>query len=532
MKNYIGIYGIPDDGMRFSPKGNTHDHGIASVSKNGCNIVELERFTRQKHDNTLPAHIMDILPKLTDPKEDLAVTSVSSFLGTGFVSDDGRFSISPAHMKISDITKKTECTIDGRNVEGRVMCQEFAHIASCLPFVGNFEENSMLVHIDGGATDSASSTWVWESGNAKMVRASWDDLKDVVNNYNINPLAQAILGLTMEDHLSMPGKLMGYASYGHSNIELENWLMSNRWFLDVSDKAELLREVNGFFGTRLTEFDNHRQEFMDIAYAMQHGFEEAILTYLAEMKDRTGADHLYYAGGAALNIDANSRIRKESGFKTMFIPPCTSDSGLCLGAAAWSYFCENGPVPLQGPYLGLDKPNPRDSINGLPEELSKGRIIGLITGRSETGPRALGHRSIIARADNLQLRKTLSESMKKREWYRPVAPVMLESVAETMLSDYVKDDRLAEYMLGTYHVRDEYRDKFSGVIHANGTVRALVMKDKEEPLFQILTELLSKFDVAALILTSFNTRGEPIVETVQDAERSGKRLGLDKVVIL
>ena len=122
--------------------------------------------------------------------------------------------------------------------------------------------------------------------------------------------------------------------------------------------------------------------------------------------------------------------------------------------------------------------------------------------------------------------------MKKREWYRPVAPVMLESVAETMLSDYAPGDRLAEYMLGTYHVREEYLDKFSGVVHANGTVRALVLKDNREPLFRILVELLEKYDIAALILTSFNTRGEPIVETVEDAMRSGKVLGLDRVVVL
>ena len=532
MKNHIGIYGIPDDGSRYSPLGNTHDHGVASVTERRCEILELERYTRKKHDNGLPARIMEVLRLLSRADDELAVTSVSSFLGSGFDSEDKRFSIRPVSMSVSDITKRTDCIIDGRNVEGSVMCQEFAHIASCLPFVGSFEENSMLVHIDGGATDSASSTWVGESARPRLIRASWEDLKDVVNNYNVNPLAQAILGLTMEDHLSMPGKLMGYASYGRANPELECWLKSNRWFLNTTDKDELLCEVNSFFGSDIRSFDNRRQEFMDIAYAIQHGFEEAILGYLAEMKEKTGTEHLYYAGGAALNIDANSRIRKESGFRSLFIPPCTNDSGLCLGAAAWSYYCENGSVPLQGPYLGLDCPDVRDSVSGLAEELARGEVIGLVTGRSETGPRALGHRSILARADNVELRRKVSEAMKQREWYRPVAPVMLESVAESMLTDYSKDDRLVEYMLGTYHVRAEYLDKFSGVVHTNGTVRALVMKDENEPLFGILTELLSRYGIVALILTSFNVRGEPIVETVQDAENSGKALGLDRVVVL
>ncbi len=530
MRNHIGVYGIPDDGRRYSPNGNTHDHGIASITSDSCRMIELERYTRVKHDNRMPSFISELLPEIAATDDEIIVSSVSSFLGTGFESDDGRFRISPRKSRIEDITVRTDCMFDGRPLEANIMCQEFAHIASCLPFTGSFGENSLLVHIDGGATDSASSSWLWESGRPKLIRASWNDLKDVVNNFNVNPLAQAILGLTAEDHLSMPGKLMGYASFGKPNAELENWLRSNRWFLDVTDKAELLREINGFFGTDLESFDNHKQECMDVAHAIQHGFEESVLEYLADMKERTCANRLYYAGGAALNINANSRICRELGFRSVFIPPCTDDSGLCLGAAAWSYYMENGGVPVQKPYLGINVPVPFDNLEELSEEISRRKVIGLSTGRSEVGPRALGHRSILARADDLELRKKVSESMKRREWYRPVAPVMLEPIAEKMLEDYTAGDRLAEFMLGSYRVKKEFVSSFAGVVHVDGTVRAMVIKDRNEPVFKLLTGLLREYGIAALILTSFNTNGEPMVETEEDAILSGKKLGLDRVV--
>lgn len=531
MRNHIGVYGILDDGKRYSPKGNTHDHGIASIKGDSCRMIELERYTRVKHDNRMPSYISELLPQISEKEDEPVITSVSSFLGSGFESDDGRFRIEPRCSKISDIAVSTECSFDGQSVEGKIMCQEFAHIASCLPFTGGFEENSLLVHIDGGATDSASSSWVWESGRPTLIRASWDDLKDVVNNFNVNPLAQAILGLTLEDHLSMPGKLMGYAAYGHRNDELEKWLKGNRWFLEINDTDELLREVNGFFNTDMACFSDREQTCMDIAYAIQHGFEKAVLDYLSQMKEKTGTEHLYYAGGAALNINTNSRIQRESGFRTMFIPPCTNDSGLCLGAAAWSYYCENGKVPKQKPYLGVNTPFPSGNRRQVVEDLSEGKVVGLVTGRSETGPRALGHRCILARADDIQLRKKVSESMKQREWYRPVAPVMLESMAERILSDY-SYDRLAECMLGSYHVRREYVGELVGVVHADNTVRAMVVKDPDEPIYEILTELQEKYGLSALILTSFNTHGEPIVETDSDAIASAEILGLDRLVFL
>ena len=526
------MYGIPDDGSRYSPKGNTHDHGIASVSNGVCRSIELERYSRVKHDNRLGRFINQLLPLICGG-QNASVTSVNSFLGSGFESHDGSFRLKGRNMRISDISISTDCEINGQSVDAHIMCHEFAHIASCLPFIGSFDENSLLFHFDGGAFNSSSSVWAWESGKPRLIEASWDKLKDVSNNFNVNPLSRRILGLTVEDHLSMPGKLMGYASYGHRNDELEKWLRSNHWFLDVDDTDELLQEIGYFFGKPMEKFDARCQEFMDIAYAIQHGFEESVLQYLRDIKERTGLNRLFYAGGSALNINANSRIFNELGFDRFFIPPCCSDCGLAVGAAAWSYYLENGSLPVHPPFLGIcEAPSSSGSISGLSDSLADGKCIGIVSGRSESGPRALGHRSIIARPDDVDLRVKVSEIMKRREWYRPVAPILADVIAREILEDYRDGDELARYMLSSYHVKPQYVPKLSGVIHVDGSVRAEVISKDFGALYDVLMDLHDRYGIFGLLLTSFNSRGEPIVETLDDAQRTASRIALDGLVIL
>ncbi len=532
MIDHVGLYGIPDDGSRYSPNGNTHDHGIASVRDGTCRAIELERYSRVKHDNRLGRFITQLLPLISD-EQNKSVSSVNSFLGSGFESQDGSFRLKGRDMKISDIAIPTDCEINGQSVDAHIMCHEFAHIASCLPFIGTFDDNSLLFHFDGGAFNSSSSVWAWESGKPRLIEASWDELKDVSNNFNVNPLSRRILGLTAEDHLSMPGKLMGYASYGHRNNELENWLRSNHWFRGVDDTDELLQEIGYFFGKRMEKFDAHRQEFMDIAYALQHGFEESVLQYLGDVKERTGLNRLFYAGGSALNINANSRIANELGFDRFFIPPCCSDCGLAVGAAAWSYYVENGPLPTHPPFLGIhDVPPSYSHITGLSDSLAKGNCIGLVSGRSESGPRALGHRSIVARPDDVNLRIRVSEIMKRREWYRPVAPVLADIVAREILEDYQEGDELAQYMLSSYHVNPQYVPKLSGVIHVDGSVRAEVISKDFGALYDVLIDLHDRHGIFGLLLTSFNSKGEPIVETIDDAQLTASKIALDGLVIL
>ncbi|MCA9493347.1 MAG: hypothetical protein KC621_25625, partial [Myxococcales bacterium] len=140
------------------------------------------------------------------------------------------------------------------------------------------------------------------------------------------------------------------------------------------------------------------------------------------------------------------------------------------------------------------------------------------------------HRSILARADSVSLRRRLSEEVKGREWYRPVAPVVLPEIARLAFGSEVVASRLAPYMLGAWRVHTTWADRFAGVVHADGTLRAQVVRD-DAFLEALLRELWGRHGIAALINTSFNGPGEPIVHTRQDALTCARDLCLDGVVI-
>ena len=239
--------------------------------------------------------------------------SVNAFVGDGFVSADGNLRIEPAgEVALQEILTPARVRwypdgLNRRAAGGFVMCHELAHVASLLPFVGRFEPDSLLVHIDGGASESACSFWTWDGARARLLEASWDRLKTPVNNFNSNPLVRAILDLQPEDHLSMPGKLMGYAGHGEASPTIVAWLEENRFFLDhQGDPSDLLDRVNHRFGHR-TRFNAHAPIFEDIAAFDRGHFQRQVTGAIFDMQRRTGARHLYLAGGAALRSRPTQR---------------------------------------------------------------------------------------------------------------------------------------------------------------------------------------------------------------------------------
>jgi carbamoyltransferase len=274
---------------------------------------------------------------------------------------------------------------------------------------------------------------------------------------------------------------------------------------------------------------------------MQHHLETEILRYVGRFREVTGARHLYYSGGAALNIHANTRIEGELDFESVSIPPAPSDAGLALGAAAFLEWKAGCPVRKHSAFLNHLAPHvPSASVpQGLPvlhsedevaSAMADGKLVGVWVGDAELGPRALGHRSLLARPDSVDLRRKLSETVKHREWYRPVAPMMLQDVAEKALKGYKPGSALARYMLGAWSLRPAWVQAFWGCVHADGTVRAQVVDDDAPELSHIhrLLDLLQqRHGIHGVINTSFNRRGEPIVQTLDEALSSALAMGID-----
>jgi len=541
----VGLYGIRDTTHGSAPT-YTHDHGIAIMREGRVEMVlALERWTRRKHDNRLDQYLHELLGAAGLGDEQVRFVSVNAFVGDGFQTADGNLRIEPtAAVEIQSrlVPARVRWYPDGlrpRTAVGWGLCHEFAHIASLLPFVGRFERDSLLVHIDGGASDSACSFWWWDGQEARLLESSWERLKAPVNNFNVNPLVRAILGLGSHEHLSIPGKLMGYAGHGTPTPRLRAWLEEHRFFLEgPEDPVALLALVNRRFGTRWESFNPQEDLCRDLCATLQHHFEESVSAEILGWQRRTGARHLYYAGGAALNIPTNARLEASRAFQSIHVPPCTNDTGLALGAAAWAEFLDRGEVGVHSPFLGRMGTElgevPLGQADEVADLLAQGQVLGVCNGPAEIGPRALGHRSILARPDQAAVRRRVSETLKRREWYRPVAPVLLRHVAEQAFGAEVARSHLAPFMLGSWRLRPGWESRFAGVVHADGSLRAQVLREDDPDqrfLSALLTRLWERHGIAGLINTSFNGPGEPIVDRPEDALACARTLGLDGVVI-
>lgn len=525
----VGLYGIRDTSGGGGPT-YTHDHSLAlMLDGRVVDVVPLERVTRTKHDNRLDLHICALLADRVG-EGPVRFVSVNGFVGDAFLSADGNLRIEPrAPVAISaePVPARVQWWPDGlhrRDAEGWALCHEFAHVASLLPFVGRFEPESLLVHVDGGASDSACSAWWWDGREARLLEASWSLLKEPLNNFNVGPLGRLALGLSPEDHLSMPGKLMGFAGHGRADSALREWLVDRGFFLGVDDN-EVRAELDAHFGSTIP--------WMDIAATVQADFEDRVGAQILSWQQRTGARRLYYAGGAALNIPTNAKLEASGRFEDVHVPPCTNDTGLALGAAAWLEYRERGHVELHDAFLAnADTGQPTlEHVDEIAGFLAGGAVLGLCNGRAEVGPRALGHRSIVARLDDVALRKRVSEDVKRREPYRPVAPVLLAEVAVEAFGPAVASSRLATFMLGAWKLRPGWEERFRGVVHTDGTLRPQVVSESDTFLAALLRRLWHHYEIAGLINTSFNGPGEPMVHTRADALACAQRLGLDGVVI-
>ena len=268
-----------------------------------------------------------------------------------------------------------------------------------------------------------------------------------------------------------------------------------------------------------------------LAWSAQRSVERALSEVVTWARHETGIDEVCLAGGVALNCSANGKIREP-----VFVPPVPHDAGVALGAA-WCASPPKGPFgalsPYYGPRLSLDNLSPHSgremgaSVDAVVDRLLNGQMGGIVTGRAEIGPRALSHRSILALPNTLEAGVELNRR-KGREPWRPLSPVALPS-ANGILWD--GKEFLHRYMLGASTVTPEARSGIPAVVHVDGTARVQCLLDREEPVAQYLIAMEAIQVPPALINTSFNARGEPIVNSAAEALLAAERIGLDFVVL-
>jgi carbamoyltransferase len=296
------------------------------------------------------------------------------------------------------------------------------------------------------------------------------------------------------------------------------------------------------------------QKYADIAASIQLFTEEALLKMCRCAHRLTGSKNLVMAGGVALNSVANGRIVREGPFENVFIQPAAGDSGGALGAALYAYHILLGrprKFTMEHAYWGAgftdaelagairsrgllyeQVDDTEKLLDCAVSTLLEGSVIGWFQGRFEWGPRALGSRSILADPRDKKMKEVVNTKIKFREMFRPFAPVVLEERAnDYFLSPRLDQQYLPRYMLMVAPIAEDKQDQIQAVCH-NGTGRLQSVRRELNPLYHRVIEKFGEATgVPILLNTSYNLRGEPIVNTPQNALHTFSYSDIDLLVM-
>jgi carbamoyltransferase len=346
------------------------------------------------------------------------------------------------------------------------------------------------------------------------------------------------------------GEVMGLAPYGRPD--------NFRRLLELKDGELHVPEWDAEFnqpwipdGKIKWETSPAMRHWEDLAWRVQHDSEEVLIARARWLRETTGARNLVLAGGVALNCVANGRIVREGGFDNVWIQPAAGDNGIAIGCAYYGRVAilkKPRTFVMKKATLGITYPddvarrvgNPllvtRKTFNGPGESicreaaklLSEGKVFGWFQGRCEFGPRALGNRSILGDPRRAEMKDILNKRVKFRQAFRPFAPIVPYERAKDI---FVGEDE-SPFMLRAKQVRPEWKDRIPAIVHVDGTARVqTVRREQNERMYDLLMEFDKLTGVPVLVNTSFNIKGEPIVETPQDAMNCFIYTGIDYLAL-
>lgn len=426
-----------------------------------------------------------------------------------------------------------------------------SHAASSF-LVSPFEEAAILT-ADGIGEWAAMSFGIGRGGSINI-------MKEIHFPNSLGLLYTAITTYLGFEALRGEGKVMGLAAYGEPcyidkfremvMVKPDGSFMINQKFFGFNKGSRMYsNRLIKLLGKDRKSEDKIEQRHCNVASSLQKFTEDTLITIANKIYSETKLEKLCLAGGLFLNCVANSKILENTPFKEIFIQPAAGDSGGALGVALYIYnsiLKNNRIYVMEDAYLGPDyssthikrallnngidfKEFDDDKLcNYVAEKISQDKIVGWFQGRMEFGPRALGNRSILANPCNPQMKELLNSKVKKRESFRPYAPIVLEE----KVNEFFELQQLSPFMLLAGRVKEDKIGAIPSVTHVDKTARIQTINKNINPrLWQLIKEFESITDVPVLINTSFNLRGEPIVCTPEDAISCFKRSQMDCLVL-
>lgn len=407
--------------------------------------------------------------------------------------------------------------VDGSGYSyGEYIRQNSPMLGEAPPF-SEMEEAESLYVVRDGRIEIVGKRWaLWEASSPYYRFASLGHMYSIVSQY--------IFG-----HWKHAGKTMGLAPYGDPASFPEP-------FIDLTGPEMVIHtEWASRLPPRSPVPAEHDQTCRDLAAKVQAELERAMLWLADRLHRETGMDRLCVSGGVGLNSVTNGRLLRESKFSHLFITPAAGDAGISIGAALYGHHELTGVTPVWNyshDYHGRTYPpdevsaaitryakrllveNPADAPAAAARDIASGSIIGWFEGGCEFGPRSLGHRSILCDPRGKDTKDRLNKTVKFRESFRPYAASVLSEHAGEYF-DLAVDD---PFMLIVAPVPQRYLDVIPSVCHVDGTCRIQSVRPDHLGGFRRLIEEFYDLTGLPLVLnTSFNIRGEPIVETPDEA---------------
>ncbi|MFE7119382.1 carbamoyltransferase C-terminal domain-containing protein [Streptomyces sp. NPDC057654] len=478
--------------------------------------VETERLTRWKHDHRVRLALRHLFAQDGVRAEEADLITVSSPVRDSVLrlADPG-----PACRAVRDGTPyhRTTSWLLGRPVDCVVVTHEVSHAALALHYAGYPDDCVVLVN-EGRGQVARSSVFRCADGDVDWVET--DPLPWYGNGFGWSALGW-LYGFGKSP--SVAGKVMAIGGYGTPDEHVRGLLEDvDPRVLDDRARAE----EEGRRLARLPEFSREFDAMARVVATFQQMFTDSVHTLLAKHVEDPARTALALGGGCALNIVANSALRDRFGHD-IAIPPACGDAGHALGAAVFAHhvlygqrvrpfsvYCNGGAEPAADVHAtliaaGLD-PLPYEP-GAAARTLADGGVVAFAHGPSESGPRALGNRSLLGNPETDGMRRRLSQHLKRREWFRPLGAVMRAE----RFADWFPGQLPSPHMLFNYDVP---AGRIPQARHADGTCRMqTVTREQNAPLHRLLDEFERLSGVPALINTSLNAQGRAIAHTAHDA---------------
>lgn len=534
----------------------------ATLIQNGKLICacEEERFNKEKHTKKFPINSIkeclkigkikikdiDYIALSTDPKR-----QIRKFWLEGAINHDYRLNalfnehktIKKWHNLENFVRKKL-----GYNGVIKYYKHHLNHLASSF-YPSNFKK-SLVVSYDGVGE---GETGYFAIGKNKKLK--------IIHDKNRFPNSLGLIYAAITSYLGWryacdEGIIMGLASYGkpHSKIPRKNKtyievfreIISYENYLDLKINTDWItfhkerdtwfsEKFIKIFGKRRIYEDKLTQHHKNIAAALQLRLEEVILHQIKYLKKKYRLKNLCLSGGVGLNCSMNGKIAKSKLFDNIFVQPASGDAGLSIGAAincSLEIESKKKLIFETNCYLGsryssqsikktinkyknkVEIIKNKDYLDFASEVLIKKKIIGWFQGAAEFGPRALGNRSILASPNPSKIRDIINKNVKFRESFRPFAPAILEEHSY----DYFKINQKSEHMLIACDVKPQKKKYIPATVHVDNTCRVQTVTSKSNKKFyDLLQSMYKKTKIPVLLNTSFNIKGQPIVNSPNDA---------------